>query len=85
MNESARQYILELFSVVNTESVLVITGAGQLKKLNCPFFVICLVKTTYLEMGNQYAVEAVKMTLRLEDVYIIHGRAYHLWYFTILE
>ena len=85
MKQSAREYILELFSVVNTESILVITRAGRLKRLNCPFFVVCRVNTTYLEMGSRYAVEAVKMTLGLEDVYIIDGRAYHVWYFILAE
>jgi hypothetical protein len=85
MNESARHYILELFSVVNTESILVITRAGGLKRLNCPFFVICRVNTTFLETGNKYAVEAVKMTLGLEDVYLIQGKAYYTWYFDIVE
>jgi hypothetical protein len=85
MNENARQYILELFSFVSTDSIVIFTRAGRLKRLNCPFFVISRVNTTYLRKGNQYAVEAVKMTLGLEDVYIIDGKAYYIWYFDIVD
>lgn len=85
MNESARQYILELFSVVSTDSILIITRAGQLKRLKCPFYVVCKVPTMYLKKGSEYTVEAVKMTLRLEEVFIIGKRAYHVWYFTIVD
>lgn len=85
MTDEARQYILELFSMVSTESLLVVTRAGQLKKLNCPFFVVCRITTTHLVKGGEYAVDSVKMTLKLEDVFIIDGRAYHVWYFTIID
>jgi len=33
--------------------------------------------------GGEYAVEAVKMTLQKQDVFIIEGKAYFVWYFSI--
>ena len=81
--KEAREYILELFKIVSTDSILVVNYKGKVKRLYCPFWVICKVDVPPLQKGNQYAVDAVKMTLKLEDVFIINGRAYFVWYFDI--
>ena len=83
MTEQARNYIAELFKIVGTNSVLVVMYKGKLKRLYCPFLVICRVNVPPLKVGQEYWVEAVKMTLRLEDVFIIDGKAYYVWYFQI--
>ncbi len=83
MSEEARKYIIELFKIVGTNSVLVVMPAGNVKRFYCPFLVICKVNVSPLQKGQEYAVEAVKMTLKLEDVFIIEGLAYFVWYFTI--
>jgi hypothetical protein len=85
MTDQARQYILDLFTIVGTDSILIINGAGEVKRLKCPFIVVCKIPTSNLVFGNPYSVSAVKMTLRLEDVFIINGRAYFIWYFAIVE
>ena len=81
--KEARKYITELFKIVDTNSFLVVMHTGQMKRLYCPFFVICKVDVPPLQKDGEYAVEAVKMTLKLEDVFIIDGRAYYVWYFWI--
>ncbi len=81
--DEAREYILELFKIVNTNSILVVDYKGRVKRLYCPFMVICKVNVPPLQNGQQYAVDAVKMTLKLEEVFIINGRAYFFWYFEI--
>lgn len=83
MNEKNREYILELFKIVSTNSILVVNYKGKVKRLYCPFLVICKVDVPPLQKGNQYAVDAVKMTLKLEEVFIINGRAYYFWHFEI--
>lgn len=83
MNEKNREYILELFKIVSTNSILVVNYKGKVKRLYCPFLVICKVDVPPLQKGNEYAVDAVKMTLKLEEVFIIEGRAYYFWYFEI--
>ena len=85
MTEQARKFILDLFSIVSTDSILIIGRTGELKRLRCPFTVVCKVETPHLEFGEPYAVSAVKMTLRLEHVFIIQGRAYFIWYFAIVD
>ena len=84
MSEEARKYIVELFKIVGTNSVLVVMPKGKVKRLYCPFWVICKVDVPPLEKGQEYAVEAVKMTLKLQDVFIIDGKAYFVWYFKII-
>ena len=81
MTDKSRKYIIELFKIVDTNSILVITYTGELKRLYCPFPVICIVNVPPLRKGNKYYVEAIKMTLELQDVFIINGRAYFIWYF----
>lgn len=83
MNEKNREYILELFKIVTTNSILVVNYKGKVRRLYCPFMVICKVDVPPLQKGNEYAVDAVKMTLKLEEVFIIEGRAYFFWYFEI--
>jgi hypothetical protein len=77
-----RQYIAELFQVVGT-SILVVLQHGILKRLYCPFVVICKVDAPPLKEGSEYSVEAVKMTLQRHDVFIIEGKAYFVWYFWV--
>jgi hypothetical protein len=84
MSDETRQYILDLFAVVSTDSILIITPEGQLKRLNCPFNVVCRVDVSLLRKGQEYAVNVVKMTLKLEDVFIIKGKAYLIWCFAIV-
>ena len=37
-----------------------------------------------LYSGNVVTVDAVKITLKLKDVFIIEGKAYYFFYFRIL-
>jgi hypothetical protein len=83
MTEHNRNYILELYKIVSPTSILVVDQFKKVKRLHCPFRVICKVDAPPLQKGNEYAVEAVKMTLKLEEVFIINGRAYYFWYFEI--
>ena len=83
MSEKNRKYILELFKIVETNSILVVMSLGKVKRLYCPFWVIAKVDVPPLKKGNEYTVEAVKMTLKLQDVFIIKGKAFFIWYFAV--
>lgn len=82
--KGARKYIIELFKIVGTNSILVVMPKGRVKRLYCPFTVICRLNVPTLKQGQEYAVEAVKMTFQKQDVFIIDGRAYFVWYFVII-
>lgn len=75
---------MELFKIVSTNSILAVDYRGRVKRLYCPFRVVCKEDVVSLKKGERYAVDAVKMTLELKEVFIIKGRAYYIWYFTII-
>ena len=85
MKDHNREYILELFKIVSTTSILVIDCNGILKRLYCPFKVVAVVEMPpQIIAGVSYLVDAVKMTLELKEVYIIEGIGYYIWYFKIV-
>jgi hypothetical protein len=54
MSEEARKNIAGLFKIVDSHSILVIVPAGKIKKLYCPFMVICNVDFSTLQKGKEY-------------------------------
>ena len=78
------KYIRELFKIVKTNSILIISAEGKLIRLYCPFEVEVIEHLKDMKVGDIVWVEAVKMTLTLKDVYIIKGRAYYVWYFKVV-
>lgn len=84
MSELNREFILELFKIVSTTSILVVNCEGILNRLHCPFKVVAIVDSPpHIIVGAFYMVDAVKMTLELKEVYIIKGKGYFIWYFKI--
>ena len=79
-----RKYILDLFSHVSMDSVLVITGEGILQRLYCPFLVVAVIDIPPFKKDDTAEVTAIKMTLELKEVYIISQKAYFIWYFKII-
>ena len=85
MRKNNREYILELFKVDGTTSILIMDPEGQLKRLNCPFRVLAIVEMPpQITVGAFYHVDAVKMTLELKEVYIIEVKGYFIWCFKII-
>ena len=85
MNEHNRKYILELFKIVSTTSILVVNQYGRVKQINCPFRVIALEDIPPdIITGDFYYVEAVKMAVDLKEVFIINGKGYYIRYFQII-
>jgi len=77
------EYLTELLMWTKSDSLLLINVEGKLQRLYCPFHVIVIHKVPNLYLGDIAKVEAVKITLRLEEVYIIEGEAYFVWNFKI--
>jgi hypothetical protein len=85
--EKARIYIVELFRIVISSSILVIDSIGTLHRLNCPFRVVALMDIPPdITEGKPYFVNAVKMSLDLKDIFIINNNGYHIrWFLILLE
>lgn len=79
-----KKYILELFKYVSQESILIINNSGHLERIYCPFYVEVLVDIYTLKKGAVKAVNAVRMSVVLVDVYIIESKAYYHFNFIIL-
>jgi hypothetical protein len=85
MTEQNRKYILELFKIVSTTSILVVDQNGKVKRLNCPFQVVAVENIPpHISEGDYYMVEAVKMNLELKEVFIIRGKGYLIGNFQII-
>lgn len=77
------KYLQELLKWISSDSLLVIDNGGNLRRLYCPFKVICLVNFPAIMKGQRVSVEAIKLTVEIREVYIIKGTAYHIAFFMI--
>ena len=80
---SKEEYLKELLKWVSSDSLLVIDRSGNLRRIYCPFKVICLVNFPEILIGEKVSVDAIKLTVEIKEVYIIKGTAYFMAYFLI--
>ena len=83
-DEDKKKYIEEIFRYCKVDSILVISKTGQIQRLDCPFEVVVITGVGELYKGLICLVNAVKMDLRLIDVYIIRNKAYYFFNFRVL-
>jgi hypothetical protein len=84
-DKEKKKYIEEVFKYCKTDSILVIGKSGQLQRLQCPFEVLVISDVGELQKGLICLVNAVKLDLRLIDVYIIRDKAYYFFNFRVLQ
>ena len=77
------KYLKELLKWISSDSLLVIDKSGNLRRIYCPFKVICLVNFPAITKGDKVSVDAIKLTVEVKEVYIIKGTAYYIAYFWI--
>ena len=82
--EKPEDYLRELSRLVDSDSILVISSSGKLKRIYCPFQVTVKIQVYRFNQGDILVVDAVKVTLTLEDVFIINGKAYFIQHFRII-
>lgn len=80
----SNKFLHEFVKTVDSKSILVLDSSGKLRRIFCPFPVVTLVKVYSFEKGQILRVEAVKVTMQLQDIFIIEGRAYLIQYFGII-
>jgi len=78
-----KKYIRELFEVVDTVSILIINKDNQLIRLNVPFTVIVVLDVPGLNIGDLGSVTAIRMDLKLIDIYIVNGKPYYYYNFIL--
>jgi len=77
------KYLQELLNWVSSDSLFVIDKSGNLRRIYCPFKVICLVNFPDIIKGEKVSVDAIKLTVEVKEVYIIKGTAYYIVFFMI--
>jgi len=85
MDRKNKKIIEEIFNYVSSDSILIVDGKGQLRRLYCPFMVIVIQDVHFLKAGDIKAVIAVKIAPDLVDVYIIEAKAYYHYNFRIIN
>ena len=78
-----KKYVKELFEVVDTHSILIINMDNQLIRLNVPFTVLVVCEVPGLYPGEIAQVTAIKMDMRLIDIYIIGRNPYYYFNFVL--
>lgn len=78
-----KKYIRELFEMVDTQSILIINKDNQLIRLNVPFTVLVVRQVPGLRVGDLETVIAIKMDLRLIDIYVVNDKPYYCYNFAI--
>jgi hypothetical protein len=81
---SKEEIIKELLKWVSSDSLLVIDKNGLLRRIYCPFKVICLVTFPEIKQWEKVSVDAVKLTVEVKEVFIIKGVAYYIIFFKII-
>ena len=81
---SKEEYLKELLNWISSDNMLVIDKKGLLRRIYCPFQVICLVTFPEIKQGDQVSVDAIKLTIEVKEVYIIRGTPYYIIYFKII-
>jgi hypothetical protein len=81
---SKEEYLKELLKWISTDDLLVIDKSGRLRRIYCPFRVVCLVDFPDIKQGEKASVDAIKLTIEVKEVYIIKGTAYYIIYFKII-
>ena len=60
-------------------SILVINSEGRLERVYCPFQVEVIKDVSEFHKGQVKAVDMIKMSMELVEVYIIESKGYY-WY-----
>ena len=78
-----KKYIKELFEVVSTTDILIVNKDNQLIRLNVPFTVLVVREVPGLSRGDLGSVTAIKMDIRLIDIYVVNGKPYYYFNFVL--
>ena len=78
-----KKYIRELFELVSTTDILIVNKDNQLIRLNVPFTVLVVLDVPGLSIGDLGSVSAIRMDIRLLDIYIVNGKPYYYYNFIL--
>ena len=83
MSDEIDKIIKQIYKYCDSRSILVIDGEGEIKRIYCPFAVMCVVDVDVYQKGEYVIVTAVKIARNLLLVYIINNKGYYYYFFKI--
>ena len=75
--------IKQIYKYCDSDSILVIDEQGQIRRIYCPFAVLCIVDVDVYKKGEYVIVRAVKIAKNLLLVYVIGQKNYYYYFFKI--
>ncbi len=75
---------IELLKYASPKSIWVVNYENKLMELECPFNVKCINDIGFLKTGEIYQVSYIKLSTDFKIVYLIEGKLYFYYHFTIL-
>lgn len=75
--------VREIYKYCDSDSILVIDEQGQIRRIYCPFAVMCIVDVDMYKQGEYVVVTAVKIAKNLLLVYVINQKNYYYYFFKI--
>ena len=70
--------------VIDPFSLLLVNKTGELKRIRCPFRVLCLHSYSAIYQNKYYVVDMVKSYSGSDIVYVVGGKDYSHSHFTII-
>ena len=67
---SKEEYLKELLKWVSSDSLLVVDKTGKLRRIYCPFCIVCLVDFSDISLREKISVHAIKLTEEINEVFI---------------
>jgi len=81
---SKEEYLKMFLKWISSDSILVIDKSWKLRRVCVPFWVVSLVDFPDISKGQKVSVDAVKLTVEVNEVYVISGIHYYIIYFKII-
>ena len=75
--------IKQIYKYCDSDSILVIDEQGQIRRIYCPFVVMCIIDVDVYNQGDYAVVTAVKISKNLLLVYVIDQKNYYYYFFRI--
>jgi hypothetical protein len=69
----------------SSDSILVITKEGILKRLKCCFKALLIIELSNLRKDEIYSIQAVYYDSNSVLLYVVEGTSYYYFYFEILD
>ena len=83
MSDDIDDIVREIYKFCDDHSILFIDSQGEIRRMYCPFAVMCIIDVDIYQKGEYVLVTAVKIAKNLLLVYVIDQKNYMYYFFII--